>query len=276
MSDELARLISKKFIARPDVKAIQHPSGAWSPHVKDPRDSKSERIPWRKSDLLDHLASRRTFGHYLLSPMSEVKLFAFDIDLEETKLNDDPALEKRYFFGTEAIPVTEFNPRVDWLNRAHPARTYMKLKLKTVAHMLMKAIFEQLQIQTAAAYSGGKGVHVYGLLPNPMSAGDAREGGQIVLDTLGCFEASRGSNFFKHKDKDPLTGFDCLSIELFPKQDSIKDKDLGNLMRLPLGRNLKSKDPTFFIDMTAPLASMIPVDPIWALTTTDPWRRPNE
>jgi hypothetical protein len=63
---------------------------------------------------------------------------------------------------------------------------------------------------------------------------------------------------------------------VYPKQASLAGKDLGNLLRLPLGRNNKSKDPTFFMDMTAPLAEMRPVDPEWALTTTSPWKRPGE
>jgi len=47
-------------------------------------------------------------------------------------------------------------------------------------------------------------------------------------------------------------------------------------MRIPLGKNLKSTDPTFFIDMTSPLADMVPVDPAWALTTDNPWKRPGD
>jgi hypothetical protein len=64
---------------------------------------------------------------------------------------------------------------------------------------------------------------------------------------------------------------------VFPKQDSLAGKDLGNLMRLPLGRNLKNpKDPTFFIDMTTPMGVMSPIDPVYALTTETPWKKPNE
>jgi hypothetical protein len=149
----------------------------------------------------------------------------------------------------------------------------MKLQFKQMAHMLMRAIHEELELPCAAAYSGGKGVHVYAFT-GKIPAVEAREGAQIVLDSLDCFKATRGTNFFKHKDEDPESGFPNLSIEVFPKQGSLDGKDLGNLMRLPLGRNLKSKDPTFFIDMTSPLGQMVPADPVWALTTSDPWKRP--
>jgi hypothetical protein len=151
----------------------------------------------------------------------------------------------------------------------------MKLQFKTMAHMLAKSITEELGLRCAVAYSGGKGVHVYGFTGTVL-ASEARLAAQIVLDDLGCFKLTKGVNFYKHTDEDPFTGFPNLSIEVFPKQNTLDGKDLGNLMRLPLGRNLKSTDPTFFIDMTTALGDMTPVDPIWALTTDSPWKRPGE
>ncbi len=71
----------------------------------------------------------------------------------------------------------------------------------------------------------------------------------------------------------PLSNF---TIEVYPKQASLEGKTLGNLLRLPLGRNCKSADPTFFLDLTSPLAEMRPVDPEYALTTTNPWKKPHE
>ena len=134
----------------------------------------------------------------------------------------------------------------------------------------MKSIHEELELPCAAAYSGGKGVHVYAFT-GPISASDAREGARIVLDSVGGWSPSRGDNFFRSTDNDPVTGFPNLSIEVFPKQNTLDGKDLGNLMRLPLGRNLKSSDPTFFIDVRSPMGQMIPVDPVWALETSNPW-----
>ena len=284
MSDQIANLLAKRFIARPDVKAIQYRDGSWSPHLVDPKDRDSERIPWSRDDLNSHIAGTQTFGHYLLNPDSQCKLFAFDIDLEENK----PPESKTPFQGYwpswawhtspdddtsqigEPATLMEFNPRVDWLNRSHPSRAWQKYQLKMVASKIMKAIFEELQLPCAAAYSGGKGVHVYAFT-GMISAAEAREGAQIVLDSIGNFHASRGTNFYKWDDEDPVTGYPNLSVEVFPKQDSLSGKDLGNLMRLPLGRNLKSTDPTFFIDMRSPMSQMVPVDTAWALNTTNPW-----
>jgi hypothetical protein len=266
MSDpnELANLFAKKFIARPDVKAVQTSNG-YMPDGKRQDGSYVEYYPWSRQALLDHLACERTYGHYLLSVDSQVKLFAFDVDLEKVgsyEVGYPDRVEEN--LGDEA-----FNPREAWLDRAHPARAYMKLQFREVAHKLGKAIETELDIPWAAAYSGGKGIHVYGftgLIP----ASDARDGALIVLESLG-YQATRGDNFFKHGD------YENLSVETFPKQGSLDGKDLGNLMRLPLGRNLKApKEPTFFMDMTAPMGTLAPLDPVYALTTMSQWKRPGE
>jgi hypothetical protein len=263
LSKTLADLLAKKFIARPNVKAIQFTNGAWAPHQEyNPATGKHDgpRIPWRREHLEAHLRGKATYGHYLLSEESKCKLFAFDVDL--TKVGALPT--GSYFAENEPEFYQEENLRAAWLNRAHPARDYMKLQFKEMAHNLLSGIVSSIGIPCAAAYSGGKGIHVYGFT-GPLPAEEVRQGAQIVLDDLGGFKPLRGENFFIHED------YQNLSIEVFPKQDSLDGKDLGNLMRLPLGRNLKSSDPTFFIDMTSPMADMKPMDAEAALTNENPW-----
>lgn len=280
MSDAIANLLASRFIARKDVKAIQYSNGAYSPHQEynpETRKHDGPRIPWSRRDLNSHLEGSSTFGHYLLDPEDQVKLFAFDIDLEKNVLDEnDP---DKNFVGKypdkETGEIFEFDAREAWHDRAHPSRYWSKYQLRMVSHQLARAVTEELSLPCAVAYSGGKGVHVYaftGLVP----AADAREGAAIVLDILGGWEPARGDNFFRSVDRDPTTGFPNLSIEVFPKQDSLAGKDLGNLMRLPLGRNLKSKDPTFFVDMTAPMGQLAPLDPEFALTVADPWKKISE
>lgn len=277
-SSDIANLFAKNFISRRDVKAVQHQSGAYTPHERRDKDGNViERYPWTRADLEDHIEGRKTYGHYLLDQGSNTKLFAFDIDLE--KFNPDKP-DIKYFYpelvdeawGGKAI---EFNPREAWLDRRHPARPWMKYQLKMTAHRLMEVISTELELPTAAAYSGGKGVHVYAFT-GTINAAEAREGARIVMESLDEWIPSRGENFYKHKNQDYLLGYPSLSIEVFPKQDSLQDKDLGNLMRLPLGRNRKSSDPTFFIDMNSPMAEMRPADPVWALTegALRPWSTP--
>lgn len=261
MSNELANLLAKKFIARPDVKARQY-DGGYVPVEKD-----GHRSPWTRQDLLDHLEGKQTFGHYLLSQDDNCKLFVFDVDLEK-----EGEYDVDFPNGNNEDPfrLEGFNPREAWLDRAHPARAYMKLQFREIAHRLGRAIETELEIPWAVAYSGGKGIHVYGFT-GLMPASDVKDGALMVIESLPTIESLRGQNFFKD------TSFPNMSIEVFPKQSSLNGKDLGNLCRLPLGRNLKNpKDPTFFIDMTAPMGSLVPLDPEYALTTPSQWKKPGE
>lgn len=271
MSQTLENLLAKHFIARQDVKAVQFADGSWAPHTET-RKHDGPRIPWSRQSLAAHISGEQTFGHYLLNTNDECKFFAFDIDLEK---NGDPEKEENPYVGhwvdTDGS-VHEFDARESWANRAHPSRNWCKYQLKMVATRLAGVITSDLELPCAVAYSGSKGLHVYGFT-GLISAEDAREGAQIVLDTMGGWQAKRGKHFFESEDKDPVTGYPNISIEVFPKQTSIKEKDLGNLMRLPLGKNLKSpNDPTFFVDMTSPMGVLAPIDAEHALTSLNPWR----
>lgn len=273
LSRELADLIAKRFIARTDVKAVQSPT-KWSPHTVNGRHD-GDRIKWGRADLMAHLAGEATYGHYMLNTDNQCKLFAFDIDLRENKpaTDDTPGFQGQYY-SFEDEKLHDFDPRADWLNRRHPGRDWSKYQLKMVATMLAARITDELEIPAAVAYSGSKGLHVYGFT-GLAPASDAIEAAHIVLDSTDAWEPSKGKHFFRSTDQDPTTGFPNLEIEVFPKQATLSNSEgLGNLMRLPLGKNLKSKDPTFFVDMTSPMGQMVPVDPIWALTTSSPWKSP--
>lgn len=262
------------FIARRDVKAIQHSDGSWSPHTTDGK-KESPRLPWKRKDIDAHLAGEVTYGHYMLGQDDQVKLFAFDIDLNANVPEDKPNPFQGYWKvydddHLDGAPVM-FDARECWRDRKHPSRQFTKTEFRLIATELMAAIESELEIPCAAAYSGGKGIHVYGFT-GLISAADAREGADIVLESVGGWEATRGGNFYRPTNwQDSRTPFRNLTIEVFPKQDSLAGKDLGNLMRLPLGKNHKNpKDPTFFIDMSAPMTELVHVDPIRALTES-PW-----
>ena len=278
MSTALENQLAKLFIARQDVKAVQFSDGSWAPHTTT-RKHDGPRIPWSRDALNSHLSGDSTFGHYLLNTNSECKVFAFDIDLEKNSGPEIPEGDPRFYRGhwiDDEGAVHEFDARASWLDRAHPSRTWNKYQLKMVASRLARVITEDLELPCAVAYSGGKGLHVYAF-PGLISAADAREGASIVIETMGGWVPKRGDNFYMSEDRDPTTGYPNLSIEVFPKQVSIEANGLGNLMRLPLGRNLKNpKDPTFFVDMTSPMAQLVPVDAEFALSTLNPWRKPGE
>lgn len=315
---DLAGLLAKTFIARTDVKAMQNASGEYMPvqHCETcgrgfcQHNTPKVREAWRRINIQDHLDGNKTYGHYLLNGNDQCKFFAFDLDLDKPGLwpdvtpvypfpydilngtdPRDPFLLNRYKFEDDKMivdedlykEIREFHPRDAWLDRGHPARRWMKLQLKQVAHVLVSKIRSELEIPVAVTYTGAKGLHVYGLT-GLMSASDVREGAQIVLDSLaesplGAVSAVKGDCFYRFDNQDPIEGQPNLTIEVFPKQDTLDGKDLGNLMRLPLGRNLKNpKDPTFFVDMTSALADIKPLEPVYALTeaATQPWRRQGE
>jgi hypothetical protein len=268
----LANLFAQKLIARTDVKAIQHADGSYHP----------ERSPWTRSDLDSHIRGDRTFGHYLLNTDDTCKIFCLDIDLRAAKKIHDTELPDGWLptqgLGAGEVPTdfTAANPREVWSNRADPRRSYIKYAMRLAGAMFAERVWTELQIPVAVAYSGSKGIHVYGLFNTRLPAADAREGAMIVLDSMGIWKPERGDSIFGLVDRamdNPLSNF---TVEVYPKQPSLQGKDLGNLLRLPLGKNTKSPDPTFFMDLSSSLAEMRPVDPEWALTTTDPWKRVSE
>lgn len=301
MSKELARLFAKNFIQRPDVKAVQLnksggglQQGDYFPdsRVNEERRPNSPHLPhgFNMAHLQAHLAGERTYGHYLLDQDSNTKMFAFDIDIEKsgsyiTIPNWDEAPEftagheEEDWFREHTVThivdgSSPENLRDLWVSRrrsAAPARAWLKYQLRYVATRLAAKVVE-LEIPCAVAYSGSKGVHVYGMM-GTTPADEARQAALLVLDMVDEFELKRGKNFYMHKNNDPWTGFSNLSVEVFPKQESLDGKKLGNLMRLPLGTNYKNpKDPTFFMDLTGPAGEFKPVaDPIKTLETGNPF-----
>lgn len=286
MNDLLVPLLAKRFIQRRDVFARQTDSGGYMP-VLEHKDG--PRVPIKGRHILEHLDGTRTYGHYLLDQDDMCRLFAFDIDLEKISRDEnnniisgqgwypqgtdlDPFgshMEPEYVAANPPLPI---DAREAWRDRRHPSRPWLKIQMRMLAAKFARVISEELGIGTAVAYTGNKGIHVYGFT-GPQPASIVRDGAMLVLDSLGEFEAFRGQNFFRSKNMDAIEGYPNFTIEVFPKQTSLDGKDLGNLMRLPLGKNLKApKDPTFFVDMRAPFTELVPdPDPVKLLETGNPW-----
>lgn len=276
----LETLIAQRFIARRDVKAVQAADGGYRP----------VRTPWSLPDLTDHLAGRRTYGHYLLNEHNQCKFFAFDCDLNDAdgawvQQADLSQLPENAFTGEHAEHYFEHNtfihgvnPRQAWRDRAHPARGWLKFQMRSLAELLSSAIHKHLQIPVVCTYTGNKGIHVYGLT-GLMPAKDVREAARLILAATGRFTPSRGDNFFiDTSTPDWRDSFANFTIEVFPKQDTVDPGHFGNLMRVPFGRNLKnSVDPTFVIDQRLPHTTLAPhPDPLAALISGDPWRLEHE
>lgn len=258
---ELTRLIGEKFISRKSVKAFQRPDGAWFPvtgrRPSDPEYATDPQYePMKMSDFTRHFSGEQTMGHYMLDDDDNCKLFAFDLDLRKSIPNADPP----YIPEVAGVPC---EPRESWLDRTDPLWDELCKELRVLADGLALSIHRRLDVPVAILNSGGKGLHVYaftGLHP----ASVQRELGRGILDGL-AFKPSKGDNFYRP------TWDSFVEIELFPKQDSLDGKNLGNLMRLPLGVNQKTGQTSTFITSKAAQNVLVPMDPIDALTGDLPW-----
>lgn len=297
---EIGNELAKKFVARPEVKAVQWNDKVYSPAI-DKKTDPPTNLGFTRDDLNNHILGRASFGHYMIDANNQAKLFAFDIDLEKsgwlpTVFNVNAEDPNDLYDGWQEYPLifdaalnrtttTPGNPRDFWYNRFtkknFAAEHMIKTQFRMLANELARATKELLDIPVAIAYSGSKGVHVYGFT-GKSPANEIREAANLVLDSLETWKPLRGKNFFTRNphesDKgDHFTACGQFSLEIFPKQDDIGNKEYGNLMRLPLGINKKApKDKAFFLDPRAPLTEFVEMDPIEALTTNDPWRFPGE
>lgn len=273
---EIAKLFAKLFIARPELYAQQRPNGEWFP-VQQPINMKA---------LLDHLRGEHTIGHYMLNAEGKTKLFAFDIDLEKANPERNVwwpmpgAVDKA---TDDWADYTPGNPRIVWegiVSEPEWMQRFLVMQMRRCVEVLVRSIEELIpEVRIAVAYSGHKGIHIYGFT-GLMSAAEAREAASFVLDHTGRFEAARGKNFFKHKS--PYNGDENflsmpqLSVEIFPKQDNLSsEKQMGNLMRLPLGRNLAAPfnhpHQAKFIDLRHNLLTLVERSPLEALTVESQW-----
>jgi len=298
----LIPLYMNKFIQRVDPVAEQNLDGSYKP-LRDFR-TKVSTLKFNNHVITDHLSAKRTYGHYMLDQSSKTKLFVLDVDLTKegfvptVPLNREDPTDEDYDQWVQSFVFTP-DLRAVWHNRRLvPQRDYIKYQFRTLGGILADKIHSLLDIPTAVAYSGNKGIHVYGFT-GITNADTAVAAAKMVLASTKIFEPLHGENFYTDsrreviplvdlepdpawvqnwtpKDFDPDM-YSNLHIELFPKQTSISGDGLGNLVRLPLGRNLHApKNPTFFVDLTSALTEFREVDPVFALTTDNPWQTPRE
>ncbi len=266
----LIKLIGERFISRKDVKAIERADGAWNP-VTDTGKADGKRLPFTMKDFQDHIMGKRTLGHYLVGKDNTCKLFAFDIDLDKTGWWIDTTIDPAEGLPQLLRDGVTCNPRTIWAEGEPIAAVeYFTAALRGLADGLAYAIQRLFDgdIHTAIYSSGGKGLHVYGFMAEPQPAADVREYAHCVLNEFGVFKPLRGDNFWKHTQQG---AYQNLTIEVFPKQDNLDGKDLGNLMRLPLGVNQKTGRRGHFITSTALPTRLVEMDPMRVLSGDLPW-----
>lgn len=264
-SKTIAKLLAGKLIERRDVLALQYKDSKgvdmYSPHRTMPTDGRlvtqrdnRDNIPVSLGNLVEHVEGRKTFGHYLVTDENTVRMFAFDIDLINTPSR----------FGVlQDEPLVIEDPRALWAaGGKDPMTKHLGIQMREMSERLAMRVKELLEIPVTVHYSGNKGVHVSGLLDPGTPATDAREMMNLVLESMGPeWELYKGKNFWR------CSQYDALHIETFPKQNEVRREDgLGNLLRLPLGMNVKSGKKSFFVDMNQPVTSWKQDDPILALT----------
>jgi len=266
MLKQVAKLFATHFIARSDVMAQQHDDGSYSPTRKprNPDGTPGDLAGFSMPALMNHLKGAATLGHYLLNKDNQCKLFAFDIDIDADNTKPDAPIDSRCLLPTvftdgeyrEYFPI---DGRLAWKtdlaglqipggpvytrDMQLVGRDFLRYQLRTTADLLMAAIRDNLEIPTLFAYTGNKGLHVYGLT-GLCDAKDVRLGAEIVAEAAKMIP-HKGQNFWKPADTfaEPC----ALTVEIFPKQTEIGEDGFGNLLRLPLGKNLKNpKHPTFF------------------------------
>ena len=276
MSKEIADLIAKRFIARSDIKAIQQKPGHYTPDRCDTEECHAkpcDKHKFKRQDLLDHIECKKSFGHYLVNQDNKAKLFAFDIDLVKTTLpGTTKESGKPYTWdGKRHIPGS---PRDYFANGVDPA-AHLTRELLIIADFLAGRV-KKLDIPVAVAFSGAKGVHVYGFT-GLYDAGTVRSIAHEVLKDSGVFALSRGQHFYRHTTANlyggshPEWGYPNIEIEVFPKQDNLTGKDLGNLMRLPLGVHRRTGQRSRFLALDMHHNEMINLSPITALKAGNPW-----
>lgn len=272
MTKELEDLIGRRFIQRTDVKAIQR-GDIYMPHT-DTGKRDGGRLGWNRKAIRDHIEGRVSYGHYLVDTDGMSKLFAFDIDLAKA----DPENGKTFhWIGIEEdgtwsdMGPRTFDPRAAWMHPKCPAnlKRYLTAQLKSTAELLAKWTADLIEIPVAVAYSGSKGVHVYGLT-GTAPAEDCRDAAIEVIEMQGKFETIRGRCFYGPVDHGVKSDHSCVEVEVFPKQTNLDGKDLGNLMRLPLGSNNKG-GRSFFLTLSSPVDELTETDPVKALEGGNPW-----
>jgi hypothetical protein len=261
----LIRLLGERMISRKDVKAEETGVGSWHPVT----DKSGTRLPFSMADFQDHLTGKRTLGHYLVGTDDTCKFFAFDIDLDKEGYWIDMSSDEDGVAHELMEGVQKCDPREVWAKQEPAAAVeYFTIGLRCLAEGLGHIIHRVLDIPVAILNSGGKGYHVYGFT-GTQPANDVRDAALSVLRDLDIFEPVRGENFWKHKLEHSFRA--NMTIEVFPKQGSLEGKDLGNLMRLPLGVNRKTGRRAHFVNCKVGYNKILEMDPVRALEGDMPW-----
>lgn len=273
-SPDLIKMIGQRFVSRKDVKAEQAADGAWHPVRVDSRDTSSATVPFAMQDFTDHLEGRKTYGHYVVGIDGTAKFWCMDLDLDKEGfyLGDmDPGADPDDI-ATIVGFANKCNPRDIWAaEEPADAFAYYTRTLRCLAEGLaQRAVRLGTCDHVAISNSGGKGLHVYGFMTKPTPADVVREMAVEVLTDVSktLFGRIKGDNFWK---ANTAGAYSNVTIEVFPKQDSVSNGGFGNLLRLPLGINRKTGKRGYFVNCKSGLNRLPEMDAMRALSGDLPW-----
>jgi hypothetical protein len=243
LAREAASLLGKLLINRRDRKAFFRPDHQGNWHWT------AVESPFKMDDFVKHLTGSVALGTYMLNTDSTVKFMAIDLDLNKQAkylkihpIDEILELEKQGYDWN--LDLAEGNLEAALHQPSDPAHHWARIVLMGAVYAVNKAIRESLELPTLCVITGG-GAHVIAPLPEPMPASDARSAGIEIVASLPSAR-QRNDIFFDYGAHNEL------SIEVFPKQDTLEDKPFGNLIRLPFGWHYEAGIRTYAIDPDRP------------------------
>ena len=245
---EAASLMGKLFIQQRARKAVFRPDhkGKWHWTAINEK--------YTMDDFVNHLTGTHCLGTYLCDENALVKFLAFDLDLaKESKyleVYDVPQIDALTEAGADwdgygtSLGVGTGDLEAALHDPDSLAYRWARIELLTAMRAINAAVKEKLELRTLSVVTGG-GAHVLVPLPEPMAAIDVRSAGIEIASSLYSAR-QRNDIFFDYGGNNELT------IEIFPKQDSMEGKEYGNLIRLPFGWHYGAAIRTYSIDPEAP------------------------
>lgn len=253
IAKETANKLSKLLISRRDVKAFE--KGEWF----------ASRKPMELADFESHLFSKNAcMGTYLLNQDSQIKFVAFDIDLTGPgsyfKIDDLDEVQRKEDAG---LYEGQLDPdfRMGMWDEAlhdpeHDGYRWVRSTLSHVVRSLCQRVESQLALPVLPVITGG-GAHVIVPFGEKVDAADGRIAAHGLMDGFSGFRRL-SDNFYTNASEDaPLDTEtrrpvgETISIEVFPKQDSLPNRDsFGNLLRLPFGWHKQAKMRTYIMDLS--------------------------
>jgi hypothetical protein len=251
---EASKLMGMLFIGRREAFAKhngQHPDGQWY----------KQRRKFKLDDMRQHLFGDTCLGTYMLDADSMVRCIVFDVDLKpdgEYFIIDDPEPDDSE--PTDGTLLIEKGAQHDQdleaalHDEASPAHKWAASLIRSSVDFIQREAFNQLALTSTIIITGG-GAHVFVPFGQLIPAAEARAMAHSVMDGIPIF-SRKSENFYVNREGKP-----SVEIEVFPKQDSLKDIDvlhadgtpesLGNLIRLPFGMHERGMR-TYALDPSLP------------------------